>query len=114
MPSNHSLFQFQAERILRLSRLTGAPHVPWYVMTSEFTRRGTEDFLKLHNNFGLPAADVMLFDQGSLPCVDFDGKILLESATKVARAPDGNGGIYSGAPARCQARRACASDPQAA
>ncbi|SPO02295.1 probable UDP-N-acetylglucosamine pyrophosphorylase [Cephalotrichum gorgonifer] len=100
LPSKKSLFQIQAERIRKVEQLAAkksggpAPVVPWYVMTSGPTRGPTEAFFKEHNYFGLDAANVFVFEQGVLPCISNDKKILLESKSKVAVAPDGNGGIY--------------------
>jgi UDP-N-acetylglucosamine/UDP-N-acetylgalactosamine diphosphorylase len=120
LPSKKSLFQIQAERIAKVQQLaqkaTGKEGViPWYVMTSGPTKKSTQEFFEKHQFFGLSKENVFLFEQGVLPCISNNGKILLESkgkvslhslhsslrgitanrsCLKVAVAPDGNGGIY--------------------
>lgn len=89
LPSHKSLFQLQGERILKLGK-----NIPWYVMTSGPTRAPTEKFFKENNYFGLSESNVIFFEQGTLPCVDFNGKIIMESKSKVSVALDGNGGVY--------------------
>lgn len=100
LPSGKTLFKMQAERVRRLKALAAPlnggvePSLPLYIMTSPMTDTDTRAFFSAHSNFGLPAADVTFFSQGTLPCMDFQGKIMLENGGKVAQAPDGNGGIY--------------------
>ena len=99
LPSKKSLFQIQAERIKKIQELASkksgsAVVVPWYVMTSGPTRGPTEKYFQENNFFGLDKENVQIFEQGVLPCISNEGKILLESQQKVAVAPDGNGGIY--------------------
>jgi UDP-N-acetylglucosamine/UDP-N-acetylgalactosamine diphosphorylase len=92
LPSKKSLFQIQAERIRRIEHLAHkkAGHgdgkkvvVPWYVMTSGPTRGPTEQYFKEHKYFGLEKENVIIFEQGVLPCISNEGKILLDSKSKV-------------------------------
>ena len=93
LPSRKSLFQLQAERILRLSRQAGKA-LPWYVMTSEENHAATVAFFREKKYFGHPEKDVFFFRQGELPVVDSRGKILLASKGSLSRGPNGNGGCF--------------------
>ncbi|CAA7394299.1 unnamed protein product [Spirodela intermedia] len=103
LPSGKSLFQLQAERILCVQRLASqsvegaAGFVPihWYIMTSPFTDDATRKFFESHKYFGMETDQVTFFQQGTLPCVSKDGRFIMEAPCKVAKAPDGNGGVYS-------------------
>merc|ERR1719412_2217555 len=63
-------------------------------MTSASTIQPTKDFSKTMTFFGLNPENVILFEQGTLPCFAFSGKMLMQSKYQLARAPDGNGGLY--------------------
>lgn len=99
LQSHKTLFRIQAERIQKLEKLaedlTGKRGcIMWYIMTSEQTKQPTLEYLQAHNYFGLQENQVILFKQGSLPCFDYDGRIILDEKFRVSQSPDGNGGIY--------------------
>ena len=95
LPSQKPLFELMAERILKLRQLAGeGSQLPFYIMTSPINHAETEAYFREKNFFGLGEENVMLFQQGMLPCLTTDGKIILETKSQVAMAPDGNGGIY--------------------
>lgn len=99
LPSRKSLFQVQGERIRKLQELaktvTGKEgNIVWYIMTSEHTKGPTRDYFKENAFFGLREENIIMFEQGSLPCFDFSGKILLDQKHRVSKAPDGNGKKY--------------------
>jgi len=56
-------------------------------MTSEHTGEPTERFFAENNYFGLDRKNVHFFEQNTMPCVDMDGKIILETKSSIAKAP---------------------------
>lgn len=104
LPSGKSLFQLQAERIIRVQDLAcmragkelsrPASLIHWYVLTSDATHDDTVEYFARMGNFGLDARCVHLFRQGMLPALDSQGRVLLDSRSRVALSPNGNAGVY--------------------
>jgi UDP-N-acetylglucosamine/UDP-N-acetylgalactosamine diphosphorylase len=86
-----TLFQVFAEKIRAAATRYGKP-IHWFIMTSHANHEATETFFKENTFFGLEASRVHFFRQGRMPAVDFNGKILLETAGSIAMSPDGHGG----------------------
>ncbi|KRY50795.1 UDP-N-acetylhexosamine pyrophosphorylase [Trichinella britovi] len=105
LPSGKSLFQLQAERIIKLQKLatefansknqTVAVKIEWLIMVSPATVRKTEKFFQEHAYFGLDKAQIHFFRQGTMPCFSFTKKVLFDSVDAIAMAPDGNGGMFA-------------------
>merc|ERR1711993_236456 len=58
------------------------------------TVKPTTEFFKNNDYFGLHSSNVVVFQQGTLPCFTFGGEIIMDTKYSIARAPDGNGGLY--------------------
>jgi UDP-N-acetylglucosamine/UDP-N-acetylgalactosamine diphosphorylase len=91
-PFKHkTLFQIFAETIAAVSRRYEAA-CPWYVMTSPMNHAETVRIFESNRFYGLDPKNVFIFQQGTLPNFDFDGRILLADKAEIARSPDGHGG----------------------
>ncbi len=91
--SRRTLFQIHVEKVLATARRCGAG-IPLLVMTSPATDAETREFFSQNNRFGLPAEDLFVFCQGTMPAVSAaDGRLLLDAPDHVAESPDGHGGM---------------------
>jgi UDP-N-acetylglucosamine/UDP-N-acetylgalactosamine diphosphorylase len=88
---NKTLFQIFAETIAAVSERYQAV-CPWYIMTSPLNFTETKEIFRSNRYYGLRESDVFIFQQGTLPNFDFDGKILLAGKADIACSPDGHGG----------------------
>jgi UDP-N-acetylglucosamine/UDP-N-acetylgalactosamine diphosphorylase len=87
-----SLYQILAEKVVALVRRVEQP-VPVLIMTSPDNDAATRSYFGEHRNFGLDAADVTFFCQGTMPVVDRrTGRVLLAEKGRIAASPNGHGG----------------------
>ena len=87
------IFQRLIENLLEVVNKTGK-FVPLFIMTSEKNDAKTKEFLKSKNYFGYNENFIKFFVQEMAPCTDFNGKILMESKSRLATSPTGNGGWF--------------------
>ncbi len=96
---NKTLFRIFAETITAASKKYRAT-CPWYIMTSPLNHHQTIEIFRKNNYYGLESSNVFIFQQGTLPNLSFDGKILLADKGQIAASPDGHGGslkaLYAG------------------
>src|SRR5690606_15629330 len=93
--SGATLLEIHLKKALGLAKKYGKS-VPVYLMTSPVTHDEQVKFLAQHNNFGLPADDLFIFCQGTMPAVDqATGKLLLAGRGELFKSPDGHGGTVA-------------------
>lgn len=88
------LFEILAENLKEANKNYGVT-IPWYIMTSKENNEATYDFLEKNNYFGYGKEDVILFEQGELPLINTEGKLLINKNGLIKEASDGNGGVFS-------------------
>lgn len=89
--SGKSLFQIHAEKIRKYSQKYGVS-IPWLIMTSQSNHKQTIEFFQAHSNFGISPSDILIFSQNMIPSLDMEGKLVLETPTRLFKNPDGHGG----------------------
>lgn len=92
--SGRTLFQIVVDQLLAVGRRYGVTP-PLYLMTSPANHQQTIDLFAAHDDFGLPAERLVIFEQGQAPVVDASGKLLLAAPDRLALSPDGNGGVFA-------------------
>ena len=92
--SRRSLFEMHAGQIARLAeKHRRAP--PWYIMTSPQNHEETRDYFQGHDHFGLAPEDIIFIRQATLPALDAEGKLILESPGRLFESPNGHGGSFA-------------------
>ena len=89
--TGHSLFQYHAEKIRGLQRYYNTT-LPWYIMVSAANGEATRIFFEDNNCFSLDPENILFFEQRMVPSVTAEGKIILETPSRLAMSPGGHGG----------------------
>ena len=90
---NKSLFQIHIENLIKIQKANNAK-IPLVIMTSDVTHDETISYFKNNNNFGVNSCDIYFFKQKSIPAFTYDGKIIMETETKMSLYANGNGDMY--------------------
>ena len=88
------IFQCLINNLLDVVKITGA-WIPLFIMTSEKNNDETIAFFEEKDYFGYSPEYIRFFIQDMAPSVDFDGKVLMESHSRISLSPNGNGGWFS-------------------
>ena len=94
LDSHKSLFELLADSLKEAGKKLDVI-IPWFIMTSRENNKETVEFFEKHKFFGYQKdRNIFFFQQGELPMVDTEGKILIGEDGLVKEAADGHGGIY--------------------
>ena len=89
------IFQRIIENLLDTVRQADGAYIRLFIMTSEKNNDATIEFLKEHNFFGYPEEKITFFKQDMAPASDYEGKVYMESKSRISTSPNGNAGWYS-------------------
>lgn len=92
-PRPKYLFEILAENLISKNKKYHVT-IPWYIMTSSENNDAIIHFFEENRYFNYPKEDVVFFEQGNLPLLTTDGKLIVNANKKIKEAADGNGGIF--------------------
>ena len=87
------LFQILAEGLIKANQKYNVI-LPWYIMTSTENNDETIKFFEDNNYFGYDKNYIKFFEQGNLPLILENGKLVIDKDYSIKLASDGNGSIY--------------------
>lgn len=88
------IFERIITNLLDVVKLSGT-WIHLFIMTSDKNHEKTTIFLKEHQYFGYQEEYIHFFMQEMAPAANYDGKVYMESRSKISNSPNGNGGWYS-------------------
>ena len=89
------IFQRIIENLLDTVRQADGSYIRLFIMTSEKNNDATIAFLKEHDFFGYPEDKITFFKQDMAPASDYEGKVYMESKSRISTSPNGNAGWYT-------------------
>lgn len=89
-----SIFGCLMNNLLDVVKAAGV-WIPLYIMTSEKNNEDTVAFFEEQNYFGYDPSYISFFIQDMAPASDFEGKVYMESRSRISVSPNGNGGWFS-------------------
>ena len=94
LDSHKSLFELLADNLKEEGKKYEVI-IPWFIMTSRENNKETVEFFEKNKYFGYQKnKNIFFFEQGELPMMDTEGKILIGEDGLIKLAADGHGGIY--------------------
>ena len=93
VPPKKSLFEFVCDNLKNIKNKFGV-ELNWYIMTSPSNDAATKVFFENNDYFGYSRNKVKFFIQSTLPIIDINGKIILDSPYKIKEGSNGNGDVF--------------------
>ena len=87
------IFERLIKNLMDVVDIAGA-WIHLFVMTSEKNHKATVGFFEEKNYFGYNKEYVTFFRQEMAPAADYNGKIYMESKSRMSTSPNGNGGWF--------------------
>ena len=76
LESHKTIFEILCDSLKNSYKKYGV-YVPWYIMTSKQNNNQTIEFFERNNYFNYPKENIYFFEQGELPVLDEQGKLLI-------------------------------------